>query len=135
MMMNWKKYFLYFILQVDFRSEELSNLPQNNLQSSVNANNRNNTKNGSTSKSDSRSSDEIIMINGPLIPPEPEGICDPAIEEKIKKDIAEYENYPITFTENFKRKKQFKNPNLLEQIINYYNINEYGSNFSTVYLY
>lgn len=91
-----------------------------------------NNNTNSKSQSNDENFEEITVISGCLIPPEPEGKCDESLQAKIKKDINDYENYPITFTENMRRKKQFANPYILEQIIGHYNIDQYGSNFSTV---
>lgn len=91
-----------------------------------------NMNKNSKSQSNDEIFGEITIISGSLIPPEPEGKCDATVEAKVRKDISDYENYPITFTENMRRKKQFANPYILEQIIGHYNIDQYGSNFSTV---
>jgi hypothetical protein len=61
---------------------------------------------------------------GPLEPP-----C-PLLVDKV----AEYIDYKRTGTNinrEYRRKKEFKNPNILEKLVHYYNINETGSNYPT----
>jgi hypothetical protein len=61
---------------------------------------------------------------GPLEPP-----C-PLLVDKVAEYI-EYKRTGTNINREYRRKKEFKNPNILEKLVHYYNINETGSNYPT----
>jgi len=62
-----------------------------------------------------------------------EGPTEPPCPILVTK-VAEYIQYKKTGTNinrEYRRKKEFKNPNILEKLVEYYNIKETGSNYPT----
>lgn len=71
---------------------------------------------------------EKSNVNIDILYPEPEGTCDPRLQEKIKKYLSLRHTRGLKFTANLMSKKDFGNPYLLKRIVEHLNIDEIGSN-------
>ena len=67
--------------------------------------------------------------NGVTLPDFPDGPCDEVIQRKISKFIDYATRSGTTFNNNLKTKKDFGNPHLLSKVVDYFDIDEMGSNF------
>jgi hypothetical protein len=62
------------------------------------------------------------------LPPEPTGSCDARVQAKIKK-FHEMKVAGTSINDNLRKSKAFRNPDILEKLVLYCNINEIGSNY------
>jgi len=62
------------------------------------------------------------------LPPEPQGECDARVLAKIKK-FYEMKKEGKSINESLRQSKAFRNPDILEKLVVYCNINEIGSNY------
>ncbi|KAJ3038814.1 hypothetical protein HDV00_000302 [Rhizophlyctis rosea] len=68
-------------------------------------------------------------INGATeIPPEPEGDCDPALQDKITKWL-ELKSMGTLFNERLTGTHAFRNPAIMSKLIEYLDLDEIGSNY------
>lgn len=69
--------------------------------------------------------EEIDLSN---IPPSPKGECDPNLQAKIALFIQKHRD-GLNLNEDLKRQKQFGNPEILDKIVQHFEIDELGSNY------
>ena len=86
------------------------------------------------------SSTENIMLNrsnsvivdswsgGGSLPPEPQGLCSPKIQESVNKAMQKKLQYGYDMNEVIQRKKAFRNPSIYEKLIQFCDIDETGTN-------
>ncbi|KAJ3226177.1 SAP30-binding protein [Clydaea vesicula] len=63
------------------------------------------------------------------IPTEPDTECDPELQEKIIKWINLKKEKGISLNDTLSNSKAFKNPSIVDKLIGFLNLNEYGSNY------
>ncbi len=67
---------------------------------------------------------------GVQLPPEPNGICHPHLQEKINKLYKKKMEYPnYDFNKIIQNMKSFRNPSIYEKLIVFCDIDEHGTNF------
>ncbi|DAZ94795.1 TPA: hypothetical protein N0F65_002408 [Lagenidium giganteum] len=62
---------------------------------------------------------------GLQLPPEPVGPCDARVQARV----AQFLSLPQSFMRNLQTKKEFANPSILDKVVDYYEIEEAGTNF------
>ena len=62
------------------------------------------------------------------LPPEPTGQCSSALQEKIIA-MLEKKKRGINLNSNVQRRKDFRNPSIYEKLVQFCNIDEFGSNY------
>ncbi|KAJ3053168.1 SAP30-binding protein [Rhizophlyctis rosea] len=67
--------------------------------------------------------------HGYSIPPEPEGECDPAMQDKITKWL-QLKAKGTLFNERLTRTHAFRNPSIMSKMIEFLDVDEIGSNYS-----
>lgn len=75
---------------------------------------------------DKKPAEENAELNN--IPPSPEGECDPNLQAKIALFIQKHRD-GLNLNEDLKRQKQFGNPEILDKIVQHFEIDELGSNY------
>jgi len=68
---------------------------------------------------------EILQVE---LPVEPEGECDPDVQEKVA-NFVEKSELGHSLNQNLLNLKSFRNPNIFTKLIEVFDIREYGSNF------
>eukprot|EP00794_Sanderia_malayensis_P007861 gene7861-8711_t len=63
------------------------------------------------------------------LPPEPEGRCSRALQDKIARMLDKKHKGGISLNEHVQRKKDFRNPSIYEKLVGYCSIDEYGTNY------
>lgn len=69
---------------------------------------------------------EILQVE---LPAEPEGECDPEVEDRVVNFMRKNEQLGQSLTQNLVNLKSFRNPNIFTKLIEVFGIREYGSNF------
>nr|XP_014287582.1 SAP30-binding protein [Halyomorpha halys] len=61
--------------------------------------------------------------------PEPKGTCDPQLQDKITKMMVKMNNTNCDWNSVIQNKKSFRNPSIYEKLIEFCDINEFGTNY------
>ncbi|CAG0881784.1 unnamed protein product [Cyprideis torosa] len=64
------------------------------------------------------------------IPPEPKGPCPPALQEQVQRILDKCKHDGIDTNAVIQRSKHFRNPSIYEKLIQFQQIEEFGTNFS-----
>lgn len=81
-----------------------------------------------TTQVSSRASEAARMLDIQL-PPEPDGRCSKALQEKIARMIEKQRSGRWNVNEHVQQKKEFRNPSIYEKLISYIGIEEHGTNY------
>lgn len=63
------------------------------------------------------------------LPPRPKGRCAPELQEKVNTLYDKVKNEGINMNKFIQERKSFRNPSIYEKLIEYCDLNEYGTNF------
>lgn len=67
--------------------------------------------------------------DGGKLPPDPNGLCSPRIQESVNKAWLKKKEYGYDMNAVIQRKKAFRNPSIYEKLIQFCEIDEHGTNF------
>lgn len=70
----------------------------------------------------------FFALHNVELPPEPAGQCSSALQEKIVI-MLEKKRRGINLNSNVQRRKDFRNPSIYEKLVQFCNIDEFGSNY------
>ena len=70
----------------------------------------------------------FLPLHNVELPPEPTGQCSSALQEKIII-MLEKKKRGINLNSNVQRRKDFRNPSIYEKLVQFCNIDEFGSNY------
>jgi hypothetical protein len=64
------------------------------------------------------------------LPPEPAGKCPSELQEKISKMFSKIQNEGLDLNQEIQSNKAFRNPSMYEKLIDYCELNEFGTNYA-----
>src|SRR5690606_32403877 len=73
--------------------------------------------------------EQLKELESIQLPPIPTGNCDPNLQAKISEFIKKHRE-GLNLNEDLKKQKQFSNPEILEKIVEAFDIKQYGTQYS-----
>lgn len=70
----------------------------------------------------------FLPLSAVQLPPEPKGRCSMALQEKIVTLLRKREQLGIDLNRNIQRRKDFRNPSIYDKLVQYCDLDEFGSN-------
>jgi hypothetical protein len=67
--------------------------------------------------------------DGGHLPPEPTGLCSTELQDKISSLYEKMESNGLDMNHKIQQRKEFRNPSIYEKLVQFCNIDEYGTNY------